>query len=186
MEAMLEDKNFDVVVVGTGPVQSVVAAALARVGKKVLHLDPNGYYGGCYGTLQVLDLINYLVGAPPRTAESAPAAEPPSGTVPLRLDSANLILSATSTVHIPLAPPCASPACRASVGKRPCYSPSCPFVARKGARPRPRLSDEAPVHTWVDVTLRARQYNIDLIPKVRVLVCVRVCACTCVCVWLCV
>jgi len=38
--------KFDVIVVGTGMVESVVAAAAARQGHSVLHLDTAKYYGG--------------------------------------------------------------------------------------------------------------------------------------------
>ena len=38
--------RFDVVVVGTGLVESIVAAAVARQGHSVLHLDTAKYYGG--------------------------------------------------------------------------------------------------------------------------------------------
>ena len=38
--------RFDVIVVGTGLVESVVAAAVARQGHSVLHLDTAKYYGG--------------------------------------------------------------------------------------------------------------------------------------------
>uniref|UniRef100_A0A0N7ZC84 Rab proteins geranylgeranyltransferase component A n=1 Tax=Scylla olivacea TaxID=85551 RepID=A0A0N7ZC84_SCYOL len=37
--------QYEVIVVGTGLVECVVAAAAARVGKKVLHIDKNDYYG---------------------------------------------------------------------------------------------------------------------------------------------
>jgi len=37
---------FDLVVVGTGLVESMVAAAAARLGHTVLHLDTRDYYGG--------------------------------------------------------------------------------------------------------------------------------------------
>lgn len=35
---------YDAVVVGTGVGESMLAAALSRVGKKVLHVDHNPYY----------------------------------------------------------------------------------------------------------------------------------------------
>lgn len=38
--------TFDLVVVGTGLVESMVAAAAARLGHTVLHIDTAGYYGG--------------------------------------------------------------------------------------------------------------------------------------------
>ncbi|OQE25907.1 hypothetical protein PENFLA_c008G07913 [Penicillium flavigenum] len=42
----LSDTTWDVVIVGTGVSQSLLALALSRSGKKVLHMDPNQYYGG--------------------------------------------------------------------------------------------------------------------------------------------
>ena len=38
-------ESFDVIVVGTGLVESVLAAAAARQGHSVLHLDTAKYYG---------------------------------------------------------------------------------------------------------------------------------------------
>jgi hypothetical protein len=37
--------HYDVVLCGTGLVQSILASALARAGKSVLHCDGNDYYG---------------------------------------------------------------------------------------------------------------------------------------------
>ncbi|OQR92632.1 rab proteins geranylgeranyltransferase component A [Achlya hypogyna] len=51
MEDALYDTKYDVVLVGTGIVESIVAGALARAGKKVLHLDTNDYYGSNYASL---------------------------------------------------------------------------------------------------------------------------------------
>ncbi|XP_015788928.1 rab proteins geranylgeranyltransferase component A [Tetranychus urticae] len=44
MEPGFEDE-YDLVVIGTGLTESIVATACSRIGKKVLHLDPNDYYG---------------------------------------------------------------------------------------------------------------------------------------------
>ena len=41
---------FDAVVVGTGLPESILAAALARAGQKVLHIDQNAHYGGAWAT----------------------------------------------------------------------------------------------------------------------------------------
>ena len=38
--------QYDVVLSGTGVAQSILAAALARAGKRVLHIDAHDYYGG--------------------------------------------------------------------------------------------------------------------------------------------
>ncbi|KAI6112429.1 FAD/NAD(P)-binding domain-containing protein [Pisolithus croceorrhizus] len=40
------NNEFDVIIVGTGLTQSMAAAALAKAGLKVAHVDPNAYYGG--------------------------------------------------------------------------------------------------------------------------------------------
>eukprot|EP00026_Physarum_polycephalum_P000429 Phypoly_transcript_00430.p2 GENE.Phypoly_transcript_00430~~Phypoly_transcript_00430.p2 ORF type:complete len:647 (-),score=156.84 Phypoly_transcript_00430:69-2009(-) len=40
------ETEYDVIVLGTGFVESVIAGAAARQGKKVLHLDHNDFYGG--------------------------------------------------------------------------------------------------------------------------------------------
>lgn len=42
--------EYDVIVVGTGMTESVVAAAASRIGKRVLHLDSNEYYGGLWAS----------------------------------------------------------------------------------------------------------------------------------------
>ncbi|KAJ5143547.1 uncharacterized protein N7515_002334 [Penicillium bovifimosum] len=42
----LSDTTWDVIINGTGLAQSLLALALSRSGKKVLHIDSNRYYGG--------------------------------------------------------------------------------------------------------------------------------------------
>ncbi|KAH8677170.1 GDP dissociation inhibitor [Ilyonectria robusta] len=42
----LSDTQWDVVISGTGLQQSLLALALSRSGKNILHVDPNDYYGG--------------------------------------------------------------------------------------------------------------------------------------------
>ncbi|XP_078601870.1 rab proteins geranylgeranyltransferase component A 2-like isoform X2 [Branchiostoma floridae x Branchiostoma japonicum] len=42
--------EFDAIVLGTGMAESILAAALARCGQKVLHLDRNDYYSGGWAT----------------------------------------------------------------------------------------------------------------------------------------
>ncbi|KAK4886577.1 hypothetical protein RN001_002848 [Aquatica leii] len=52
--------EFDLIVVGTGVIESIVAAAASRIGKRVLHIDSNNYYGGLWASFN-LDSINKLV-----------------------------------------------------------------------------------------------------------------------------
>lgn len=39
--------------------ESIVAAAASRIGKTVLHLDTNEYYGGFWASFDLKSLINY-------------------------------------------------------------------------------------------------------------------------------
>lgn len=53
MDASLQEIEYDVLLVGTGMVESILAGALARIGKKVLHLDQNDYYGSNYASFSL-------------------------------------------------------------------------------------------------------------------------------------
>ncbi|XP_075166528.1 rab escort protein [Haematobia irritans] len=53
-------KEFDLIVIGTGFPESCVAAAASRIGKTVLHIDPNEYYGGSWASFN-LDAFNALL-----------------------------------------------------------------------------------------------------------------------------
>ncbi|KAL7289860.1 hypothetical protein TKK_0016258 [Trichogramma kaykai] len=52
--------EYDVIVVGTGMTESIVAAAASRIGKKVLHLDSNEYYGGLWATFNFDGLQKWM------------------------------------------------------------------------------------------------------------------------------
>ncbi|XP_076629473.1 rab escort protein [Colletes latitarsis] len=51
---------YDAIVVGTGMTESIVAAAASRIGKKVLHLDSNEYYGGLWATFNFDGLQKWI------------------------------------------------------------------------------------------------------------------------------
>ncbi|XP_011180485.2 rab proteins geranylgeranyltransferase component A [Zeugodacus cucurbitae] len=55
----LPDK-FDLIVIGTGFPESCVAAAASRVGKTVLHIDPNEYYGGVWSSFNLESFCTLL------------------------------------------------------------------------------------------------------------------------------
>lgn len=52
--------SFDVVVVGTGLEESVVAAAAARVGHTILHLDPRDFYGDAWAAFSFDGLQEWI------------------------------------------------------------------------------------------------------------------------------
>lgn len=53
--------EFDLVVVGTGFSESVIAAAASRVGKTVLHVDENEHYCGFWASFNLDSFSSYLV-----------------------------------------------------------------------------------------------------------------------------
>ena len=64
--------GFDLIVVGTGITESLVAAAAARVGKRVLNLDANAYYGARNATFSVQSMDRWLRGES-ELADAAPS-----------------------------------------------------------------------------------------------------------------
>ncbi|KAG8229782.1 hypothetical protein J437_LFUL005863, partial [Ladona fulva] len=52
--------EYDIIVVGTGMTESIVAAAASRIGKRVLHLDSNEYYGGLWASFNFEGLQNWI------------------------------------------------------------------------------------------------------------------------------
>ncbi|KAJ7077916.1 FAD/NAD(P)-binding domain-containing protein [Mycena belliarum] len=56
---MDDDGAFDVVVLGTGLTESIAAAALAKAGFKLAHIDRNPYYGAAEASLSFDELIQW-------------------------------------------------------------------------------------------------------------------------------
>ncbi|RDD45951.1 Rab proteins geranylgeranyltransferase component A 1 [Trichoplax sp. H2] len=52
--------EFDVIVIGTGLSEAITAAALTRIGKKVLHVDKNDYYGGQWAAFTFDKLLAWI------------------------------------------------------------------------------------------------------------------------------
>ncbi|KAJ8266048.1 hypothetical protein GJAV_G00125300 [Gymnothorax javanicus] len=52
--------EFDVVVLGTGLAESVIAAACSRVGQRVLHLDRRNYYAGNWASFTFNGLLSWM------------------------------------------------------------------------------------------------------------------------------
>ena len=53
MTDLPEDNRYDLVIEGTGVTESILAAATAWAGKRVLHVDPNAFYGSDWGSLSI-------------------------------------------------------------------------------------------------------------------------------------
>ncbi|XP_068963840.1 rab proteins geranylgeranyltransferase component A 1 isoform X2 [Petaurus breviceps papuanus] len=52
--------EFDVVVIGTGLPESIVAAACSRSGQSVLHVDSRSYYGGNWASFSFSGLLSWI------------------------------------------------------------------------------------------------------------------------------
>lgn len=52
--------EFDVVIIGTGLPESILAAACSRNGQRVLHIDSKGYYGGNWASFNFQGLLSWL------------------------------------------------------------------------------------------------------------------------------
>ncbi|XP_010590997.1 rab proteins geranylgeranyltransferase component A 1 isoform X1 [Loxodonta africana] len=52
--------EFDVIVIGTGLPESVIAAACSRSGQRVLHVDSRSYYGGNWASFSFSGLLSWL------------------------------------------------------------------------------------------------------------------------------
>lgn len=53
-------KEVDLIVLGTGFQESVIAAAASRVGKVVLHIDENEFYGGFWSSFNFENFMSHL------------------------------------------------------------------------------------------------------------------------------
>ncbi|KAJ6663311.1 hypothetical protein lerEdw1_010447 [Lerista edwardsae] len=52
--------EFDVVVIGTGLPESIIAAACSRTGQRVLHVDSRNYYGGNWASFSFSGLLSWI------------------------------------------------------------------------------------------------------------------------------
>ncbi|XP_054852758.1 rab proteins geranylgeranyltransferase component A 1 isoform X2 [Eublepharis macularius] len=52
--------EFDVVVIGTGLPESIIAAACSRSGQRVLHVDSRAYYGGNWASFSFSGLLSWI------------------------------------------------------------------------------------------------------------------------------
>ena len=71
----LDETHFDCLLLGTSLTNTLLAAALAKLGRRVLHVDRNDYYGGHDTSLHFNDFAQ-LVHSAPRSHTQPPAAQP--------------------------------------------------------------------------------------------------------------
>ena len=81
--------EYDVVLCGTGLVQSILASALARAGKNILHVDARDFYGETDGVLALPYIQNGDVWNQETVTLEAPPEET-NNTIPLTVPGLNL------------------------------------------------------------------------------------------------
>ena len=60
LTAAPEDGLYDVVIEGTGLAESILSAAAAWAGRKVLHVDKNTFYGSHWAALSITALYEWI------------------------------------------------------------------------------------------------------------------------------
>lgn len=79
----IEPGTFDVIVIGTGLQESIVAAAAASSGQSVLHIDSNSFYGHHWASLS-LDEVTQWASSGGRFSASQPQTQTNDATATLR------------------------------------------------------------------------------------------------------
>lgn len=91
MQAAELPEEFDVIVVGTGLTESLLAAACARAGRRVLHLDSNDHYGSRCSSFGLKQMDAWLRAPADDDHCAAPAAgaapQPPQPRIAVRADA---------------------------------------------------------------------------------------------------
>ncbi|BFG39440.1 hypothetical protein CerSpe_257140 [Prunus speciosa] len=100
----LETTTFDLIVVGTGIPESVIAAAASASGKTVLHLDPNSFYGSHSASRHLNDLtsfLNYHATLPSTTAANTTSASSSHDFTALNLSLQSLYSNVETANYAP-------------------------------------------------------------------------------------
>ncbi|KAF4529248.1 hypothetical protein B566_EDAN017706 [Ephemera danica] len=132
--------EYDVIIIGTGMTESILAAAASRVGKRVLHLDSNEYYGGLWASFNLDGLQQWIDEC--NQDPSQDAAEPAKvdlqdgeNLVSARAKNRPAVLNVRQEWHVP-----------------------------EGSE-EPAASDVKKEWTQAEIKKLYRKFNIDLAPK---------------------
>lgn len=93
--------DHDVIVVGTGMPESIVAAAVSRIGQRVLHLDKESHYGGLWASYNLSSLREWMQNepAPPVSLEDYPLG--PGERLLLTAQNHSSVVNAKEIVNVP-------------------------------------------------------------------------------------
>ena len=91
-----ENNKYDLIIEGTGLIESIVACAAARCGRRVLHLDSNDYYGCNSASFPLSDFLTWCRAASSIAAASA-AINQSTSVVTAATATATTMATATAT-----------------------------------------------------------------------------------------
>lgn len=93
--------DHDVIVVGTGMPESIVAAAVSRIGQRVLHLDKESHYGGLWASYNLSSLREWIQNepVPPVSLEDYPLG--PGERLLLTAQNHSSVVNAKEIVNVP-------------------------------------------------------------------------------------
>lgn len=175
-----------------GFTESVVAAAGSRIGKRVLHIDPNHFYGGQWASFSLEGLQTFIDNENSRSNETETRVD--GGTITLNDTVFRNIEHAEYEWHAPNEPPKVPEleqpprveekepesdqtpnSSAADDGSVPQIDTTtsdtqtpAPASNEKVAIPKPVVQDQDIVWTREKLLEESRKFNIDLAPKVRI------------------
>ena len=98
----LRMNGYDVILCGTGLVQSILSCALTRAGKSVLHCDGNDFYGDMNAGLSLTSLIKWSQDIQHISSNNMKAINEKNVTTSYGMDLANMNIDLT---EVPIAKP---------------------------------------------------------------------------------
>ncbi|KAJ1896732.1 hypothetical protein LPJ66_003819 [Kickxella alabastrina] len=98
-ENSLDNEEFDVVVLGTGLIESIIASDIAAADRKVLHIDRNPYYGGNFACFSLSSFFQWAVQH--RDVRQTPRVEVILGDASQQSSSTLVIDRALSSIDVP-------------------------------------------------------------------------------------
>ncbi|KAL1827855.1 hypothetical protein DCAR_0207053 [Daucus carota subsp. sativus] len=96
----IEPSTFDLIIVGTGLHESIIAASASAAGKSVLHLDPNAFYGSHFASLSLPDLTAFLTSPSPSPPSLSHSSLPNLSQVPLQTRNLYSVIEISKTETI--------------------------------------------------------------------------------------
>ncbi|KAF1806920.1 GDP dissociation inhibitor [Mucor lusitanicus] len=172
MSDNLEETSFDYIVLGTGLIESILAGSLARVGKKVLHLDSHQNYGGNWSVFGFRELVQWYL---ERTKDSTAEIKEGDLSIDYECNYASNFKNVELQVYNP-SPASTEGDNASSVTEAGSYKELIPKTSFSQDQQlvdayftdltAENISEKLPqINTFVELLNKSRSYNLDTTPK---------------------